>query len=48
MPDFDLVDQMHWEDLVDFISLEEAGLENADRDGVTAAQLAYYQEEGDH
>lgn len=25
---FDLVDEMHWEDLVEFITLEDAGLEN--------------------
>lgn len=48
MPDFDLVDEMQWEDLTNFISLELAGLENDDRDGVTAAQFAYYKEEGDH
>lgn len=48
MYDFDLVDEMHWEDLAEFITLEQAGLENADRDGVTVAQSAYYQEEGDH
>lgn len=25
---FDLVDEMQWEDLVEFLTLEEAGLEN--------------------
>lgn len=30
----DLVDQMMWEDLTDFLTLEEAGLENCDYDNV--------------
>lgn len=43
---FDLVDEMMWEDLVDFLTLEEAGLENSiDRDTVPAAQALYYKEE---
>jgi hypothetical protein len=44
---FDLVDEMMWEDLTDFLTLEEAGLENYDRDTVPAAQRVYYDEEGD-
>ena len=31
---FDLVDQMQWEDLVEFETLEQAGLENADVDTI--------------
>lgn len=38
MDDFDLVDEMQWEDLTDFLTLEEAGLENADFDTVPSAQ----------
>ena len=45
---FDLVDEMMWEDLTDFLTLEEAGLENCDFDTVTSAQRVYYLEEGDH
>lgn len=45
---FDLVDQMIWEDLVDFLTLEEAGLENSDFDTISAAQRVYYLEEGNH
>ena len=43
----DLVDEMGWEDLTDFLTLEEAGLENPlELDGVTGAQKLYYNEEG--
>lgn len=43
---FDLVDEMMWEDLVDFETLESAGLENTgDYDTVPAAQMMYYREE---
>ena len=43
---FDLVDEMMWEDLVEFESLESAGLEdNYCGDTVPAAQKAYYDEE---
>ena len=46
MPDFDLVDQMQWEDLVVFLSLEDAGLENPrEFDTVPAAQSQYFNEE---
>jgi hypothetical protein len=31
---FDLVDQMQWEDLVEFETLEQAGLENQDVDTI--------------
>jgi hypothetical protein len=39
---FDLVDQMQWEDLTDFLTLEEAGLENQDYDNVPAVIRAVY------
>jgi hypothetical protein len=43
---FDLVDQMQWEDLTDFLTLEEAGLENQDFDTVPAVnKTAYFFEE---
>ena len=42
MEEFDLVDEMQWEDLVDFLTLEEAGLENADCDTVGRAQESEY------
>ena len=43
---FDLVDEMHWEDLVEFESLESAGLENSEEfDGVAGAQFKYFSEE---
>ncbi len=51
MEQLDLVDEMSWEDSekVEWLTLEEAGLENDDRDNVFCnAQLAYYLEEGDH
>lgn len=44
----DLVDQMEWEDSdkVEFITLEEAGLENTDFDTVpTAQRINYYNQE---
>jgi len=44
---FDLVDEMIWEDLTDFLTLEEAGLEDSYvGDTVPAAQMIYYKEEG--
>lgn len=50
MDELDLVDEMTWEDSdkVEWLTLEEAGLEEVDRDNVCGAQLAYYMEEGDH
>lgn len=42
---FDLVDEMQWEDLIEFESLESAGLENRDFDTVQNAQQEYYNEE---
>lgn len=50
MEELDLVDEMNWEDSpkVEWLTLEEAGLEQVERDGVCGAQLAYYLEEGDH
>lgn len=43
----DLVDEMIWEDLTDFLTLEQAGLENGlELDGVTGAQKLYYNDEG--
>jgi len=47
MNDFDLVDEMQWEDIVEFETLEEAGLEEGFiSDSVPAAQMTYYKEEG--
>jgi hypothetical protein len=43
----DLVDEMQWEDVTDFLTLEEAGLENKDCDTVPSTQREYYTEEGD-
>ena len=40
---FDLVDEMQWEDVVEFLSLEEAGLEEADD---TPLHGIYYSCEG--
>lgn len=48
MEDLDLVDEMQWEDCdkVEFVSLEEAGLENADCDTIpTVQRIGYYNEE---
>ena len=45
MKTFDLVDEMMWEDLVEFETLESAGLENQDFDTVTNAQGVYYKDE---
>ena len=47
MPDkeFDLVDEMQWEDLTEFETLESAGLENQDFDTITTAQREYFNEE---
>lgn len=42
MPEFDLVDQMMWEDLTDFLTLEDAGLENCDYDTVPAVNREVY------
>ena len=43
---FDLVDEMMWEDLVDFETLESAGLEDEYKgDTIPAAQKEYYDEE---
>ncbi len=43
---FDLVDQMQWEDLIVFESLESAGLEDSySGDTVPAAQSLYYNDE---
>lgn len=43
--ELDLVDEMQWEDVVEFLTLEQAGLENQDYDTVTTAQRAYYEDE---
>ena len=46
MDNFDLVDEMMWEDLVEFETLESAGLENQDYDTVPATiKAAYYNDE---
>lgn len=43
----DLVDQMMWEDLTEFLTLEQAGLENGKEfDTITSAQKLYYNDEG--
>lgn len=42
---FDLVDEMHWEDLVEFESLESAGLESYDKDTVPGAMQQYFKDE---
>ena len=43
---FDLVDQMQWEDLIVFESLESVGLEDSYcGDTVPAAQATYYRDE---
>lgn len=42
----DLVDEMMWEDLVEFDSLDSAGLENPkENDTVPGAQREYFTEE---
>ena len=43
--EYDLVDEMMWEDLENFLTLEEAGLESSDYDTVMAAQSEYYKDE---
>ena len=46
---FDLVDEMMWENLVEFETLEAAGLEDLPvSDTVPGSQREYYLEEGDH
>lgn len=42
MDAFDLVDEMQWEDLTDFLTLEEAGLENDDDDTIPAINNREY------
>ncbi len=46
--DFDLVDEMQWEDIIEFETLENAGLENNDYDTVPTAQKEYYIDEGEY
>lgn len=48
MNTFDLVDEMMWEDITEFETLESAGLENDDYDTITSAQRVYYNEEGNN
>lgn len=46
MDTFDLVDEMMWEDLVEFLTLEQAGLEDYCCDTVPACiQREYYNDE---
>lgn len=45
MDELDLVDQMQWEDIVQFETLEQAGLESRDYDTVPNAQQSYYNDE---
>jgi hypothetical protein len=42
MDNFDLVDEMQWEDLTYFLTLEEAGLEDATFDTVPACNNREY------
>lgn len=44
MDDLDLVDEMEWEDSdkVEFLTLEEAGLESNDFDTVPSVQREHY------
>ncbi len=39
---FDPVDEIQWEDLTEFLTLEEAGLENADCDTIGTIQRQEY------
>lgn len=44
--ELDLVDEMQWEDVTDFLTLEEAGLEGYDVDTVPAqSNTSYFREE---
>lgn len=43
--ELDLVDEMQWEDVVDFLTLEEAGLEERVYDTVPGALREYFSEE---
>ena len=47
LDELDLVDEMEWEDSdkVTFVTLEEAGLENADYDTVSSALRDYFNDE---
>lgn len=40
--EMDLVDQMHWEDLVEWVSLEDAGLENPYEDDTVPGELWHH------
>jgi len=42
MDEFDLVDEMMWEDLTTFLTLEEAGLEDKTFDTVPACNCREY------
>ncbi len=42
---YDLVDEMQWEDLEEFLTLEEAGLESVDFDTVPSVQSLYFKDE---
>ena len=43
--EFDLVDEMQWEDVVEFLTLQEAGLEDVAYDNVNGALSEYFQGE---
>ncbi len=45
VPELDLVEQMEWEDHTEFLTLEEAGLENWDKDTVNGALAEYFKDE---
>lgn len=47
-PELDLVDEMEWEDHIDFLSLVEAGLETQDLDTVNGACREYFADESKH
>lgn len=42
MDELDLVDEMQWEDVVDFLTLEQAGLEEKVYDNVNGAMKEYF------
>ncbi len=46
MNELDLVDEMAWEDSdkIEWLTLEQAGLENVDYDTIPYAQKGYYDE----
>ena len=45
MDELDLVDEMQWEDVVDFLTLEQAELEEKVYDTVNGALREYFKDE---